>query len=398
MHLALLIDDYLPSSTRVGAKMFHDLACEMQQEGHKVTVITPASPEQKIALLEDEIDGVSIWRFKCAALKDIAHAKRAINETLMPFKAWSAIKSKVKADSFDGVVYYSPSIFFGPLVEKLKKCCGCKSYLILRDMFPQWVIDNGMISEGSLITKYFRYFENRSYATADIIGVMSPKNEELFHQFHPKYNNTEVLFNWASTTPHTSNAESIREKYSLEEKVIFFYGGNIGHAQDMTNLMRLAVAMKSDQKAHFLFVGQGDEVELIRNIAQEQQLNNFTLLPSVAQAEFKDILSEVDVGLFSLAKEHTAHNFPGKLLGYMVQSLPILGSVNQDNDLIDVINDAEAGFTFVNGDDVGLLESANKLVSDSSLREKLGSNAYQLLLDKFSVKSTVEKIHYSFCK
>ena len=393
MHLALLIDDYLPDSTRVGAKMFHDLACEIQLEGHKVTIITPASPKQKESLLEDEIDGVSIWRFKCRALKDIAHAKRAINETLMPFQAWSAIKSSVKADSFDGVIYYSPSIFFGPLVEKLKKRCGCKSYLILRDMFPQWVIDNGMISEGSLITKYFRYFENRSYTSADTIGLMSPKNEQLFHQLHPKYMNTEVLFNWASTIPHTSISVSIREKYSLQEKVIFFYGGNIGHAQDMANLMRLVVAMKTNPKAHFLFVGQGDEVELVRDLAEEHELYNFTLLPSVSQAEFKDILADVDIGLFSLAKEHTAHNFPGKLLGYMVQSLPILGSVNAGNDLIDVINDTEAGFTFVNGDDESLLDSAEKLVADNFLRDELGGNAYHLLLDKFSVKAAVNVIN-----
>lgn len=41
MKLALIIDDYLPNSTRVGAKMFHELAQEFIQRGHDVTVITP---------------------------------------------------------------------------------------------------------------------------------------------------------------------------------------------------------------------------------------------------------------------------------------------------------------------------------------------------------------------
>ncbi|MCR4214790.1 hypothetical protein NKU63_14510, partial [Enterobacter cloacae] len=41
MKLALIIDDYLPNSTRVGAKMFHELAQEFIRRGHDVTVITP---------------------------------------------------------------------------------------------------------------------------------------------------------------------------------------------------------------------------------------------------------------------------------------------------------------------------------------------------------------------
>lgn len=35
MHLVLIIDDYLPHSTRVGAKMFHELALELLSRGIK---------------------------------------------------------------------------------------------------------------------------------------------------------------------------------------------------------------------------------------------------------------------------------------------------------------------------------------------------------------------------
>ena len=51
MKLALIIDDYLPNSTRVGAKMFHELAQEFIRRGHDVTVITPETGLQKRCLL-----------------------------------------------------------------------------------------------------------------------------------------------------------------------------------------------------------------------------------------------------------------------------------------------------------------------------------------------------------
>ena len=222
---------------------------------------------------------------------------------------------------------------------------------------------------------------------------MSEKNIDVFINSSAE-NKTyclEVLRNWAKL--HTVEKGShYRNILGLEDKIIYFYGGNIGHAQDMANLMRLAKNMQSYENAHFLFVGQGDEVHLIQSLAEQWQLNNFTFLSSISQIEFKKLLSEVDIGLFSLAKNHSAHNFPGKLLGYMVQSLPILGSVNNDNDLMSIINKSHAGFIHVNGNDDELLRSAISLYEDKELRYTLGKNASTLLLKEFDVSSAAKCI------
>ncbi|MEY0436508.1 glycosyltransferase family 4 protein [Providencia huaxiensis] len=389
MHLALIIDDYLPHSTRVGAKMFHELACEFIKQGYKVTVITP-NFNQNEKLTKDTIDNINIWRFKSGEIKNTNKVKRALNETLLSTRAWSAIKECTNKSTFQGIIYYSPSIFFGPLVKKIKSTCNCPSYLILRDLFPQWCIDSGLIKKNSLLEKYFRWFEKKSYDQADNIGLMSDRNISVFNQYHSSYR-THVLRNWAAINP-TSPSIFYREALGLQNKIIYFYGGNIGHAQDMQNLMKLARGMKPYKGAHFLFVGQGDEVDLIKKLIVEWDLHNTTYLPSLNQDEFKILLSEADVGLFSLAREHSSHNFPGKLLGYMVQSLPILGSVNNDNDLMTLINNFNAGYIHINGDDEALLNSAISLYEDKELRTKLGDNGFKLLKDKFDVKAIASSI------
>lgn len=393
MRLALIIDDYLPHSTRVGAKMFHELALEFLSKGHDVTVITP-SVSQVPSFVDEDIDGVSIWRFRSGPIKNVGKVTRALNETLLSFNAWQSIKHKVQSDTFDGVIYYSPSIFFGALVSKIKHVCSCSSYLVLRDLFPQWVVDAGMIRKGSLIERYFRFFEHYSYRQADVIGLMSEKNVEVFCEANGTRYPTQVLRNWAALTPYVPQDKSVslRRKLGLEDKIIYFYGGNIGHAQDMANLLRLAKGMREYQNAHFLFVGQGDEVELINKLASDWQLENFTYLPSVSQEEFKVILAEIDVGLFSLSSQHTAHNFPGKLLGYMVQSLPILGSVNEGNDLLELVNSHQAGLITVNGNDTDFLANAIQIYKNSDLRRRLGGNAYSLLETEFAVSTIAHQI------
>ncbi|KNC91481.1 glycosyltransferase family 4 protein [Trabulsiella odontotermitis] len=392
MKLALIIDDYLPGSTRIAAKMFHELAQEFVLRGHDVTVITPDTTLQENVSL-DIFQGIKTWRFKSGALKDVSKTQRAINETLLSFRAWKSFKNHITKDTFDGVIYYSPSIFWGHLVKKIKARCNCPAYLILRDMFPQWVVDAGMLKAGSPIERYFRLFEKLSYRQASRIGLMSEKNLEVFRITNKGYP-CEVLRNWASLTPTVPPQDylPLRKRLGLEDKVIFFYGGNIGHAQDMANLMRLARSMMEYPQAHFLFIGQGDEVELINELATEWALTNFTYLPSVNQDEFKFILSEMDIGLFSLSARHCSHNFPGKLLGYMVQSIPILGSVNVGNDLLDIVNQNKAGFIHINGEDDKLFHSAQLMLQDIDLRHKLGKGANDLLKEQFSVESAAQTI------
>lgn len=390
MNILLIVDDYLPHSTKVAAKMMHELALEFIKSGHSVSVLTPNNSNVPSAIFT--LDDVKIYSFSSGKIKNASKIVRAANETLLSYRAWSSFKNEFFAARFDCIVYYSPSIFFGDLVKRLKKLWGAPSYLILRDFFPQWVIDNGMLKADSPITKYFRFFERINYEAADTIGVMSQKNKEWFESMTKTGKPVEVLYNWAADDPVTDTRSGYRQKLGLDNKVVFFYGGNIGHAQDMMNIVRLADSLRNEPDAHFLLIGSGDEVELVHNAISEHQLINLTLLPPVSQNEFKQILAEFDIGLFSLHRDHTTHNFPGKLLGYMVQQKPILGSVNPDNDLKSVIEASKAGYISVNGDDTTFHENALRLLHNRELRRTMGENAYALLHRTFSVEAAARTI------
>ncbi|MFK5950675.1 MAG: glycosyltransferase family 4 protein [Methylococcales bacterium] len=394
MKILLLVDDYFPNSIKVAAVMMHELAKELQSQGHVVTVCTPdVTLSQKFLI--DEYDGVRILRFKLGAIKNVSKIKRAINETLLSYIAWRDLKGYFTDNKHDLVVSYSPTIFFGGLVKKLKSIWGCKTYLILRDFFPQWAVDNDLIKDGSLIHRYFKYFEAISYKAADIIAVQSPSNKEYFlandHYYEFK-DKLDILYNWSDSNINIDNASEYRNKLGLEDKVVFFYGGNIGHAQDMMNIVKLAQSLSDYPQAHFLLVGQGDEVSVILDAVNQGNIKNLTYLESVNQQEYQKMLMEFDIGLFSLHRNHKTHNFPGKLLGYMKYSKPILGSVNVGNDLKKVITDSGAGFVTVNGEDEILTSNAIKLLESIERRKLMGANSRTLLKNTFSVTSSAKKI------
>jgi len=121
MNLLLVIDDYLPSSSRVGAKIMHELALGFKELGHDVTVLTPEASGQVALLNKTDLDEVAVWRFRSGPIKDISRPRRLINETLLSYRAWQAIKPELESLSIDGIIYYSPTIFLWFLGATLKK-------------------------------------------------------------------------------------------------------------------------------------------------------------------------------------------------------------------------------------------------------------------------------------
>ena len=394
MKLLLIVDDYLPHSIKVAAKMMHELALEFKANNHDVTVLTP-DPRLRIPFKVEEIDKIKIVFFKSGEVKNISKVRRAINESLLSVRAWNTTRSYLKSNPHDAIIYYSPSIFWGPMVGRLKRLWGAKSYLILRDIFPQWTVDNGLISKRSPIYQYFKFFERINYKHADKIGVMSPSNLSFFQSVQKDVIKFEVLYNWAKIDVPRIADSHFRDQLGLKEKVVFFYGGNIGHAQNMINLIHLAHRLKDNPNVHFLFVGKGDEVDLILTEKKKNQLDNVTYLPPVGQQTYFKMLNEFDIGLFSLHPGHKTHNFPGKLLGYMEFSKPILGSVNKGNDLKIIVNQAKAGFIFDHGEDEEFYNAALRLIQSESLRNETGKLARQLLINQFSVGRACRQIENS---
>jgi len=60
--------------------------------------------------------------------------------------------------------------------------------------------------------------------------------------------------------------------------------------------------------------------------------------------------------------------------------------------LADVVNTAKAGIIVNSNDELGLYEAAKILIDSKSIRNKMGKNGRELLLDQFSVKSISKQI------
>lgn len=391
LRILVLVVYYLPSVLS-SAKLIDDLAREFRGLGHEVIVVAPDETIESGSVITME-GGIQVFRVRMGEIKLASRWLRGWREMMLSSIIWRRGKAFFGQNPCDLVVYYSPTIFFGSLVARLKRLYACPSYLILRDIFPQWAVDAGILRRNSLVHRFFKQIERRNYDAANFIGVQSPANLDYFaaRGLTQRYD-LEVLYNWAAATGDRESCREYRNRLGLEGKVVFFYGGNIGVAQDMDNILRLAERLRHEKEAYFLLVGYGSEVPRLRALIAERGLTNTILHPPVSQEAYLDMLDEFDVGLISLDRGLKTQNFPGKMLSYMDRAKPILASINPGNDLGELLDKHNAGLVCINGDDDRFETLARRLLADRELRVRLGRNAHALLDERFSVKSAARQI------
>ena len=378
-------------STKSSAKLMHDLAQELKLNGHDVSIITMSETIEQDFNITIE-DGIKVLRVKSGKINGANKFQRTINEMRISSIIWNKGQPFFKNNSCDLVIWYSPTIFFSSLVLNIKKKYKAKSYLILRDIFPQWALDTGILKKG-VIFNYFRKKELQQYHAADIIGVQSPANLKYFKRIalDVRYK-IEVLYNWTKLNENIVNTTNFRIQFNLLDKVVFFYGGNIGQAQDMDNIINLAYQLRNENRAHFLIVGDGSEVFRLKKLIFDLKITNINIIDAVEQTVYLSMLSEFDIGLISLDKNFKTPNFPGKMLGYLYFCKPILASINFDNDLQEILQEYNAGLVSINGDNAQLLNNALYLINNPDVRKKMGTDGRLLLENLFSVSNAAKQI------
>ena len=257
MKLALIADTFPPHRTS-GAVQLRDLAREIVSQGHDLTVILPdptiANPFKVV-----EIDGVEVLRLRTPVFKENGYIWRTLAELLMPHLMKANLKrSPLSRKRWDGILWYSPSIFFAPLVRHLKRRSRCKAYLIIRDIFPEWALDLGIMRRGPVYW-FFRMIAAGQYRAADVIGVQSPGNLAYFAGRYSGRQRLEVLVNWLAA-PTAEPCSIDIQSTPLAGRHIAIYAGNMGIAQGVDAIIAMAEAMDYRQDVGFLLVGRGSEV------------------------------------------------------------------------------------------------------------------------------------------
>lgn len=390
--------------------LYTDLMRKFRDEGHNVYIVCPIERREGKPSYTSTENGVHTLFVKTLNVQKTNVVEKGLGQVSIEFLFKRAIHKHFADVKFDLILYSTPPITLMGVVKDMKKRNPqAKSYLLLKDIFPQNAVDMGMMAKTGvkgLLYKYFRKQEEELYKVSDYIGCMSPANVRyvLKHNawIDPKVvevapNNVTLVEESGKAMPEDERKE-ILEKYGLPtDKPIFIYGGNLGVPQGIPFLIECLEANKNRKDCHFVVVGTGTYYSLLKLWYDNANVNAnccVTVMKGLPKADYDKLVRACNIGLIFLDYRFEIPNFPSRLLSYLENKMPVLCATDPNCDMGQIAN--ENGFgVWVPSNNV---EAFTQAVDDLLTRDvkKMGEMGFEFLKNNYLTEHTYNTIMKHF--
>lgn len=361
------------------------LICKLEKRNNKATYI-------------ENIDGIDVLHVRTGNIKNVGFIEKGVSTVLIERQFKKAINKYLKHIKFDLVLYETPPITFVKVIKYIKKRDNARTYLMLKDIFPQNAIDLGIMKKTGvlgLIYKYFRRKEKKIYKISDKIGCMSQANiDYVLNNNKVSKTKIELFPNSIYTKDMSISSDEklkYRKKYSLPlNKKIFVYGGNLGKPQGIDFLIECLDEVKKNKDSFFLIVGNGTEYEKLNHYYENNKNYNFMLMRNLPKNEYDQMIACCDVGMIFLDYRFTIPNFPSRLLSYMQVGLPVLACTDKNTDVGKTIVEGGFGWKCESNDSKFFANLVNSICHSnlSIMKEK----ELKYLFDNYSIEKNIRRI------
>lgn len=396
----ILINHYAGSNIHGMEFRPYYLAREWVKMGHNVTIIAASFSHLRqknpdiSAITEEVVDGIRyIWlpvnKYQGNGVMRLKNMLAFIYQLYKNMGKFIELKPDVVIASSTYPLDSYPAY-------KLAKKTGAKFVFELHDLWPLSPMELGGMSKWHPFIMLMQKAEDFWCTHADKVISILPKTEEYlkirglkggkFCHIH----NGIVLSEYDNVLPLKADYAERLDKLHNSGKFLIGFAGAHGIANALNVLLYAAEKLKNTN-AYFGLVGQGQEKENLKVLAQKMKLDNVLFLDSIPKKMVPAFLNKMDV-LYIGWQNKPIYRFgisPNKLMDYMMASKPILHSVTAGNDLV---QEANCGIS-VPAEDVDSVADAVKkfmLMSKAEL-SALGANGKEYVIKHHDYKVLAEK-------
>lgn len=333
--------------------IYSDLLREFIKNGHKIYCISPVEKRMNQKTHINRSGDNYILKLKIGNTQKVNLIEKGISTLRIESLFIKGIKKYFSDVKFDLVLYATPPVTFAKVINFVKERDGARSYLMLKDIFPQNSVDLGILTKsgfGGIIYKYFRNKEKKLYALSDRIGCMSQANVDYVLKHNPEISADKVeicpnCIDVKDTRLTESERIEMRTKYGIPlDKRVFVYGGNLGRPQDVPFIVNCLKACANLKNAYFVIAGSGTERYFLEKYIKTERPSHVKLLEQLQKDKYDKMVACCDIGLIFLDHRFTIPNFPSRLLSYMQAGLPVLACTDPNTDIGKVIVNEEFGW------------------------------------------------------
>lgn len=394
----LLISAYFPPDTGSASHLFYELGVGLVKKGHKVRVLTgfPGYHAQgdlekykRKKFMIENMDGMEVMRTWVLEFP----RNFPITKGLWQFScAFFFSLATFRLPQSDVSIVYSPPLTLGYTALLLKKRKGIPFILNVQDLFPQSLIDLGIIID-NFFRRFFESMERRMYQYADLITVHSPGNRDHVLMKGADASKVEVIHNWVDTDfiVPGERMNGFRERFGLKDKFVVSFAGVLGFSQDIDVVLEAAAYLKNNQDILFIIVGDGGEKERLMGKASKLGLSNVLFIPMQPREVYPSMLHASDVCLSTLYGKVKTPVVPSKILSIMAAGRPVIACMNLEGDAPALIKEAGCGFALPPERPDTLAEHILNLYENEEMRKEMGMRGRKYAEEKLSLNVAVDR-------
>lgn len=344
--------------------------------------------------LKELYNGVEINRLKYFQLKRSTFIGRLINYFSFTF---SVSLRFMKLKNYKSIIVYSNPPVLPFIAAMAKKMFGTKIVFVSYDIYPEIAVATKTITEKGIINKMMKSINKFVFKHLNKVVALSSEMKEYLLEHRPLLNNdqVEVIPNWYEDKDindiSISYENEIFKDIKPKKNFIISYFGNMGIAQDLDTIIAAIRNFKDEEEVKFLFAGHGNKMSLLKNIVEEETLNNIEIFDFLHGEDFQDALNISDCFLVSLADGLTGLAVPSKSYSYMMASKPIIAIMGENSDIAKDLIDNEAGYTMEVGQVSELINAINDLKNNKIKCDFMGERCREIFLRKYTKENCTQE-------
>ena len=364
--------------------LFHDILEGFLQGGHQVTRLVAVEAEEDtgydLGIENDAISYIPVKR-KAAAHGNII--TRYIKDSLTNWKMARRLR-KVK----DAEVLFEDVSYSSWLAVKAAKKKGLRIVAMLQDVWPDNAVQSGLLKEGSLLYRFFEFFQRYVYKNADRIVCISDDMKAFIASKGVPEEKIDVIYNWGYTDEIVEipwNENEFVKKFDLQEDMFYaVYAGNIGRMQNVELVLQAAEKLQNEEKIKFLIIGAGAREENIKQMAEDMQLTNVTFLPFQPSQLATSIYSAAGANLIPLVPGGVKTALPSKTGVCLSCGQPIVFAFGENCRFAKVVESYHAGVCVSAQNPEEMADAIRALAANKKEKQ------YGLFYEKFVKAKNVE--------
>lgn len=305
------------------------IAAALVERGAKVTAVvgtsidTDGPPPWHIQKLRQRFPKYDARRYPYFRSQDDSAAKRAL--TYLSFSLVTGIGAVGALRRTDVVLVYSSPATAAWAAMVCRKLWGTPYVLLVQDLWPDSVFASGFITRGRIhhfAAWSLGHFVDASYRNAEKVIAISPGMRALLHERGVPDEKLTQIYNWADETVMSQPVE--RPLRTKGKPLELMYAGNLGFAQNLTNVLE-AVALMPSGSVRLTLIGEGAAEPELRQLADSIAPDRVAFVPRVSAEDLRALMVDAHLHLISLADEEVFRiAIPSKLQFLLAAGAPIL--------------------------------------------------------------------------